>query len=882
VFVDEFSRHVLAYPMRQKSEAADKFKRCLIEFQKLAPGHKVRFYRSDNALELTESIRTDCDANQITITTSAPHSPNQNGIAERFIGTLKTAMRAYLEQLNNSTKRQRQVVHNRPAPVAHWDYALEAAAFVKNKMVSSSTQRIPEEVITGRPVDVQGIRPFGCTAYVQNPSPASSIASKAFTTVLVGFNDNHVYKCLDIFSNQTRISRNVIFDETSILTLPATPEQQKEDAKFRQQMELHFEQVQLNSQDQSESESTKTQAQPEFSPAQASALIPEQAISPSATTPVPAAALKQATSPASAPIAETEDSIFDDEKPQVRRGTRIRHMTLKGNEYQESLQNQALKEIANYKAMLTTKKTAVPSEDEAWEDENWRASMEKEMESQRQNGTWVLVDLPPGRKAIGSKWHFRAKTSESSNEINRKSRLVAQGFSQIQGQDYTETYAPVCKMSSFRSLVAIAGPKNLKLEHLDVRTAFLQAELPEDTEIYMRQPRFFVQPGEESKVCLLKKGLYGLKQGQRCWNQKLDDMLQKAGFNCSEQRADICVYVKTGPDNELTILLVYVDDILVASNCESSSTAIKKELMAAFDIRDLGELKLFLGIQVERTKDGGYFLHQSKHAQDILEYFGMENCNSVQTPMDLKKSLKKRTLDERQSDQDEYRTGIGALLYLCNTRPILSQAVGVLSKFINDPSSDHEVAFKRVLRYLKGTINEGVNYKGQGPIQLEGWADADYAGDADDRRSTTGFVVTINGGPVSWVSKKQKTVALSSTEAEYVSMASLGQEVKWLRQLLQDMECKQESATQFTSANPTVIYEDNQGAIASASNPTAHQRMKHVDVKYHFIREQVENGEVVVKYCATRDMVADFLTKPLSAECIQRHKKTLGIGCRLD
>jgi hypothetical protein len=268
---------------------------------------------------------------------------------------------------------------------------------------------------------------------------------------------------LDIFSNQTRISRNVIFDETSILTLPATPEQQKEDAKFRQQMELHFEQVPLNSQDQSESESTKTQAQPEFSPAQASALIPEQAISPSATTPVPAAALKQATSPASAPIAETEDSIFDDEKPQVRRGTQIRHMTLKGNEYQESLQNQALKEIANYKAMLTTKKTAVPSEDEAWEDENWRASMEKEMESQRQNGTWVLVDLPPGRKAIGSKWHFRAKTSESSNEINRKSRLVAQGFSQIQGQDYTETYAPVCKMSSFRSLVAIAGPKKPKI-----------------------------------------------------------------------------------------------------------------------------------------------------------------------------------------------------------------------------------------------------------------------------------------------------------------------------------------------------------------------------------------------------------------------------------
>jgi hypothetical protein len=196
--------------------------------------------------------------------------------------------------------------------------------------------------------------------------------------------------------------------------------------------------------------------------------------------------------------------------------------------------------------------------------------------------------------------------------------------------------------------------------------------------------------------------------------------------------------------------------------------------------------------------------------------------------------------------------------------------VSVLSKFVNDPSAEHEVAFKRVLRYLRGTTGEGVTYKGQGSALLEGWADADYAGDPEDRKSTSGFLLTINGRPVSWTSRKQKTVALSSTESEYVSLSNLCQEVKWFRQLLQDVDSPQLA--------PTTLFEDNQGAQATANNPTSHQRMKHVDVRFHFIREQVASGEVRIQYCPTSQNVADILTKPLSAEVIARHKQSLGVG----
>ena len=412
-------------------------------------------------------------------------------------------------------------------------------------------------------------------------------------------------------------------------------------------------------------------------------------------------------------------------------------------------------------AMLTLEANAAPTPDEAWKDEKWKASMQREIDSQIKNGTWQLVDLPAGCKAIGNKWHLKTKTSTSGEIIDYKSRLVAQGFSQVLGRDYNETFAPVCKMSSFRSLIALAGPKKLHLEHLDVKTAFLQAELPEDSTIYMRQPKFFEKPGEESKVCLLKKGLYGLKQGQRVWNKKFEEAMAKLGFNCTQQRADTCIYVKKGINGELTILLVYVDDVILASDTPSSAKTVKRDLMAEFDIRDLGDLKFFLGVHVERTPDGGYFLHQRKHAQDILEYFGMQDCKALLTPMEMKKALKRREPTEQRCNQESFRTGVGALLYLCNTRPDLSQAVSVLSKFVNDPSAEHEVAFKRVLRYLRGTTGEGVAYKGQGSAVLEGWADADYAGDPEDRKSTSGFLLTINGRPVSWTSRKQKTVALS-------------------------------------------------------------------------------------------------------------------------
>ena len=373
----------------------------------------------------------------------------------------------------------------------------------------------------------------------------------------------------------------------------------------------------------------------------------------------------------------------------------------------------------------------------------------------------------------------------------------------------------------------------------------------------------------EDKVCLLKKGLYGLKQGQRTWNKKLDQALCDLGFSCGPERADTCVYVKHDQHGPI-ILIVYVDDIVVASSSLDSLDSIKRELMKRFDIRDLGELKYFLGLHIERQPDGGYFVHQRKHCDDILEYFGMAECNPAQTPMETKVKLAKRTPDEPACDQRLYRKGIGALLYLLNTRPDLAFPVGVLSRFLDDPSAQHWAAFKRLLRYLRGTTGHGLLYSGSGSVQLQGWADADWCGDQDDRRSTSGYLVSINGTPVSWSSKKQSgSPALSSTEAEYVSLTRLCQEVLWLRQLLSDLGHPQSS--------PTTLYGDNQGALKTACNPTSRHSMKHVDVKHHFIRHAADTNLVSLQHVPTADNPADILTKSLGTTKYQTLKAVVGV-----
>ena len=357
----------------------------------------------------------------------------------------------------------------------------------------------------------------------------------------------------------------------------------------------------------------------------------------------------------------------------------------------------------------------------------WMDAMDKEMNSLHMNDVWDLVKLPKDRKAVGSKWVFKLKVGSDGQVERHKARLVAQGFAQKQGLDYDETFSPVVRFESLRTVIALAVQNGMKMHQMDVTTAFLNGELQE--EVYMKQPEGFVAEGQEDLVCKLKRSIYGLKQSPRCWNAALDHKLKQMGF--VQAKGDPCLYMAS--EGEMFIIAVYVDDIVLAGKGDQRIAEVKQALAHQFQVKDMGELHYFLGVKVVR-------------------------------------------------DKDMFQLGETA---------------------------------------------------------------------------------------ISWRSKKQTCVALSTAEAEYMALASAAQEAMWLRQLIIDLKNEPVSAT--------VIFEDNQSAICMAKNPQFHGRSKHIAIKYHFIRDQVENNNMELKYCRTNDMIADMLTKGLNGEQFAKLRHMAGV-----
>ena len=421
--------------------------------------------------------------------------------------------------------------------------------------------------------------------------------------------------------------------------------------------------------------------------------------------------------------------------------------------------------------------------------------------------------------------------------------------------DYDETFCPVVRAESVRTVIALAAMKNLVLHQMDVTTAFLNGTLEE--EVYMKQPEGFVRKGEEHLVCKLKKSIYGLKQSPRCWNMALDQFLTT--INLRQSSADPCIY--TSPGGETVIVAVYVDDILVATETEKTMLKLKRLISQKFEVKDLGELKSFLGVQVKVMSDS-IWIGQSGYTSRVLEKFGMADAKPVSTPVDVSLKLHSEN-NSSPVDKSLYQSAVGSLLYLSNwTRPDITYAVNTVAKFSSSPTEVHWTAVKRIMRYLKGTSGYGVNYVKCTKDSLAGYCDADWAGDVNDRKSTSGYVFTLAGAPVSWRSKKQSCVALSTAEAEYIALASAAQEAVWLRELLKQLD--------GPMAEATIVYDDSQSAIAMTKNPQFHGRAKHIGIKYHYIRGEVEKGTVKLLYCPTENMMADVLTKGLSKE--KHHK----------
>ena len=520
--------------------------------------------------------------------------------------------------------------------------------------------------------------------------------------------------------------------------------------------------------------------------------------------------------------------------------------------------------------------------------------MATELKSIIKNQTWVFVDRPKDAEIIGSRMVLRNKYKPDGTIEKRKARLVARGFAQRPGIHFSQTFAPVARLSSIRLIVALAVQQKMKIHQLDITTAYLNGVLQE--EIYMEPPNFIIEALEVliekenrnsemrerakaalkeleagDKVCLLKKSLYGLRQAGRNWHATLDKSLRKLG--AAPTNADPCVY-QLRKEEDIILIAIYVDDIIIASRSVSGIEKLKASLAQEFDVKDLGEINYCLGIEFSRSGNG-IALYQSGYVRDVLDRFGMTESNAVKTPMDSNVKLVKPDKDvASKTTEMPYRELIGALMYLAvSTRPDIAFAVSSLSQFNDCCNETHWTAAKRVLRYLKGTMSMGILFKPT-TDPLKCFVDSDWASCLNDRRSYTGFTTILSSGPVSWEAKKQRTVALSSTEAEYMGLAEAAEECIYFRGFLTELG--------FRDLANVVILNDNLGAQKLAENPSFHARSKHIDVTHHFILEALKDKKFIVKHVSTEDMTADIFTKGLPRLKHEKCIELLGMCSRID
>jgi hypothetical protein len=498
------------------------------------------------------------------------------------------------------------------------------------------------------------------------------------------------------------------------------------------------------------------------------------------------------------------------------------------------------------------------------ESEQWKFAMKDELDAMRVNDVWDVVDRPKDRKVIGSKYVYKIKENPDGSINKYKARLVAQGFSQIEGVDFEESFAPVIKHIALRTCLALANSLNFELHQMDVNNAFLYGEIEEET--FMELP-----PDcrvDSNKVCKLKRSIYGLKVSPLMWYKRLDKFLTKAGFH--RLSADHCIYVKGEQENQF--ILVYVDDSVLGMKTSTDIKKHKEIFSKEFKMKDLGEVKVILGWEIERDRKKKILkINQTKFIKDTLRIFGMSECSSEKIPMDVKVHLtEKMNAKGNEMENVPYRQAIGKLNYLVTgTRPDIANAVNIVSRFQQNPGPSHWTAVKRILRYVKGTLSVGLTFDGNlesKSLGLCGYTDSDWAADHDRRKSTSGTLVMGFGGILIWSSKRQNCVALSTAEAEFVAACECVKNIQYLRNLLNEMKIIVPRTIQ--------VYEDNQGAIAMINNPTSHSRAKHIDIKYHFIRDLVNLKLIKLKYISTKDQLADILTKPLDST-IFNHLRSL-------
>ena len=817
LFTDDYSGWRVVYFIREKSEVQDCFKDYVHQLHG-ETSKFVRTLRSDNGGEFfSHSFTQWLSSKGIRHESSAPHTPEQNGVSERANRTIVEGGRCLL--------------YAQHLPLELWAEAISCTVYVLNRVLSKTSPVTPFQNWYGSKPNVSHLRIFGSTAFIHVPkAERQKLDSKSLKCFFVGYSlTQKAYRFWDAENRKIKISRDVVFDEQLFPTAPPTTSQNQE-----MQATNPHNYIMQSSITPSVIESTENTTPDQVtSPAPAISLEPQKESTPEQNS---------ANDAVDIPIADSSSETI---QPTIER-TRFSPYPMRKRVpkviFEANLANQLDGEVS-YEPNSYIE--AVNSPDAHL----WKTAIADEYTSLMQNKTWTLTTLPPGRIAIKSRWLFKIKTGASGSAPRYKARLVAKGYSQRSGIDYGETYAPVAKHDTLRVFLSIVATFDLEMLQLDIKTAFLYREL--DEEIYMQQPEGYIEADQKDLVCRLHKSLYGLKQASRVWNRHFDDFLKRFGLKASD--ADPCLY--TGRHHgHFIMIVIWVDDGLISSTSQAAINDVIQYLNKNFEMRTT-PADHYVGMSILRNrKDHLLYLSQPGYVKTILRRFNMDNCHPRKLPAEPNTRLQ-RSSEESKAIQAPYREAVGCLMYLMlTTRPDIAFAVGQISQFCEKPGQEHWAAVKRIFTYLQGTRTHGLCF-GTMKETLKGYTDSDYAGDIGTRQSTSGFIFTLYGGPVAWSSRRQSCIALSTTEAEYVAAGDATKEGIWLRRLLQDLN------PEWNAPMPLMC--DNQSAIRLVKNPELHQRTKHIDTRFHFIRQHYEAKDIDILYIPTEKQLADPFTKPL-------------------
>ncbi|WZY94095.1 hypothetical protein YC2023_066424 [Brassica napus] len=890
-FIDEKSKYTWLTLIPSKDRVIDAFK----NFQAYVTNHyhaRIKILRSDNGGEYTSyAFKSHLDHHGILHQTSCPYTPQQNGVAERKNRHLMEVARSLMFQAN--------------VPKRFWSDAVSTACYLINRMPTKVLKdQAPFEVLNKRKPSLEYMRVFGCLCYVLVPGELrNKLEARSRKAMFIGYSTTQKgYKCYDPEARRVLVSRDVKFIEERGYYEEKNQEDLKDltsDKAGVLRIILEGLGIKMN-QDQS----TRSGRQEESSTAPSGAAQTPHLDHEGGSEPETQENGQEGVglseegefnsgshhqgeqdqgeeehqSEAQEPHTQAEP-VQEQEQPVLRRSTRLRkdpsswvNTRVYYNAQAVEHPSQVVCSFAQYPEehcafMVNLDENYIPrSYEEAIMDKEWKESVGAEAGAMIKNDTWYESELPKGKKAVTSRWIFTIKYKADGTIERKKSRLVARGFTQTYGEDYIETFAPVAKLHTIRIVLSLAVNLGWGLWQMDVKNAFLQGEL--EDEVYMHPPPGLEHLVKKGNVLRLKKAIYGLKQSPRAWYNKLSTTLNGRGFKKSE--LDHTLFTLT-TSSGMIALLVYVDDIIITGSDKEGIIATKEFLKSMFEIKDLGEMKYFLGIEICRSKEG-LFMSQRKYTLDLLKGAGAYGGKTARMPMeDGYKVPREGEIEDSKPYQDPklYRKLVGKLIYLTITRPDICFAVNQVSQHMQVPKEHHWRMVERILMYLNGSPDQGVWMGCNGSTEVVGYCDADWAGDRADRRSTTGYCTFIGGNLVTWKSKKQKVVSCSSAEAEYRAMLKLTNELVWIKGILKHLEIDQ--------ATPMTMHCDNQAAIHIASNSVFHERTKHIEVDCHKVRQMIILGVILPCYTRSEDQLADVFTKAARQKTMESIHIRLGL-----